>query len=418
MTQSDVHPCFSMTASHTHGRIHLPVAAKCNIQCNYCNRKTDCPNESRPGVTSTLLKPAQAIEFLRRSVAHDPRISVAAIAGPGDAFANPDETLATLRGVRKEFPNMVACLSSNGLNISPYIQDLQDLGVSYVTLTINGVDPVILSEIYAWVRYKNKTYRGLAGAQLLLERQMEALETLKSKGFTVKVNTVILPGINDQHVPTLAKHLSQFKVDRMNCIPVLTNENSFFDEVTPPTTEHMDDIRKIAALYVPLMTHCNRCRSDAAGILGQDDPEFQTILKEVSMPSLTNGKPRIAVATQEGVFVNQHLGECESLMIFDATEDGYRLQSERATAPRGLGDARWEMLAAELSDVQVLLVSGIGHRPLEILESKGIKVCEVDGFVDEQLATLFKGELPKSIRTRDEFACGDSCHGTGTGCCS
>lgn len=407
-----------MTASHTHGRIHLPVAPKCNIQCNYCNRKTDCPNESRPGVTSTVLKPTQALEYLGKAIQHDPRISVAAIAGPGDAFANPEETMATLRGIRELYPHLVACLSTNGLNVLPYVQELQDLGVSYVTMTINAVDPIILSEVYSWVRFNRRTYRGVAAAQLLLERQMEALEAMKSRGFTVKVNTVVLPGINDHHIPALAKQLSAFKIDRMNLIPVLQNENTFFEEVIPPTAEHLDEIRKEVALYVPLMTHCNRCRSDAAGLLGQDDPEFQKLLRDASQPLAADKPPRVAVASQEGIFVNQHLGEAESLLIFEPSENGYRVMAERATPPRGLGDARWETLAEELADVQVLLVSGVGPRPLEILAGKGINVCEVDGFVDEHLALLSKGELPKAKRSREEFQCGSECGGTGTGCMS
>ncbi|MGE5894530.1 MAG: nitrogenase cofactor biosynthesis protein NifB, partial [bacterium] len=49
------HPCFSKEAHFKFGRIHLPVAPACNIQCRYCIRKFDCANESRPGVTSTVL---------------------------------------------------------------------------------------------------------------------------------------------------------------------------------------------------------------------------------------------------------------------------------------------------------------------------------------------------------------------------
>ncbi len=52
------HPCFNEEAKHTSARVHLPVAPKCNIQCNYCNRKFDCVNESRPGVTSSVLAPS------------------------------------------------------------------------------------------------------------------------------------------------------------------------------------------------------------------------------------------------------------------------------------------------------------------------------------------------------------------------
>jgi nitrogen fixation protein NifB len=419
MSQAAVHPCFNQAASHQHGRIHLPVAAKCNIQCNYCNRKTDCPNESRPGVTSTLLTPPQALEFLRRSVAHDPRISVAAIAGPGDAFANPEETLATLRGVRDMFPELVTCLSSNGLNIAPYIAELDDLGVKFVTLTINAIDPEILAKVYAWARFNGKTYRGMDAAKLMLERQMDALEELKRRNFTVKVNSVVLPGINDHHIPELARHLSAFKIDRMNCIPVIANENSFFEDVSIPDTEMMERIKKGASMYVPLMTHCNRCRSDAAGLLGQEDPEFQTILRDVSTTRSGNGeRPVVAVATQEGIFVNLHLGEADRLTVFSHSGENYRILGERETAMRGLGDARWENLAESLADVDILLVSGIGPRPLEILTAKGLKVLEVKGFIDDHLQTFARGELPKVEKSREDFSCGSECKGSGTGCMS
>ena len=70
------HPCFNREAHNKYGRIHLPVAPRCNIQCNFCNRKFDCMNESRPGVTSSVLKPEQAIAYLSEVVAKRPEIAV------------------------------------------------------------------------------------------------------------------------------------------------------------------------------------------------------------------------------------------------------------------------------------------------------------------------------------------------------
>lgn len=90
------HPCFSRDASHRFARIHLPVAPKCNMQCHFCNRKFDCQNESRPGVTSTLLQPRQALEYLRQAKQKVEKIAVVGIAGPGDPFANAPETMETL----------------------------------------------------------------------------------------------------------------------------------------------------------------------------------------------------------------------------------------------------------------------------------------------------------------------------------
>lgn len=90
------HPCYSEKASHTFGRAHLPVAPKCNIQCNYCVRKFDCVNESRPGVTSEVLDPQKAFEKVRDIINEYPYIKVIGIAGPGDPLDN-EETFETFR---------------------------------------------------------------------------------------------------------------------------------------------------------------------------------------------------------------------------------------------------------------------------------------------------------------------------------
>ena len=54
------HPCYSDEAHHYLARMHVAFAPACNIQCNYCNRKYDCSNESRPDVVSELLTLDQA----------------------------------------------------------------------------------------------------------------------------------------------------------------------------------------------------------------------------------------------------------------------------------------------------------------------------------------------------------------------
>ena len=118
------HPCFNKDAKHHFGRLHLPVAPKCNIKCNYCDRKYDCVNESRPGVTSAVLTPGQALRYVERVMEKEASISVVGIAGPGDPLANPAETLETLRLIREKFPSMLLCLASNGLALPNYLDDL------------------------------------------------------------------------------------------------------------------------------------------------------------------------------------------------------------------------------------------------------------------------------------------------------
>lgn len=94
------HPCYSFDAHRKYARMHLPVAPKCNISCNYCNRKFDCVNESRPGVTSEVLNPEQALQKYNLVKAKVENLSVVGIAGPGDALANWENTRRTVKLIK------------------------------------------------------------------------------------------------------------------------------------------------------------------------------------------------------------------------------------------------------------------------------------------------------------------------------
>ena len=180
------HPCFDKDAKSTCARIHLPVAAKCNVQCNFCDRKYDCANESRPGVTSAVLLPEQALAYLHRIVAKEPRITTVGIAGPGDPFATPELTLETLRLVKRDFPEMLLCVASNGLAMSPHIQAMADIGITHCTITINAIVPAVGAKVYAWVRPGRFSLRGEAAGETVRDCQLDALGQLKWHGIAVR----------------------------------------------------------------------------------------------------------------------------------------------------------------------------------------------------------------------------------------
>ena len=169
------HPCFNHDSAGKYARIHLPVAPDCNIQCNYCNRKCDCVNESRPGVTSAVLSPEEALRYLGRVKEKAPHLAVAGIAGPGDPFADPARTLKTLELIHEAYPDLIFCLSTNGLYLYDHIDRLAELGVSHVTLTVNAVDALIGAKIYAWVRHHKRVLRGIEAAQALLDEQLRCI---------------------------------------------------------------------------------------------------------------------------------------------------------------------------------------------------------------------------------------------------
>ena len=193
------------------------------------------------------------------------------IAGPGDPLCEPERTIETLRAVHSAFPGLLLCLSTNGLNVSEYVDDLADAGVTHVTVTVNAVDPGIGQQIYSWVRMKNVVYRGIEAARILLARQREAITRLKARDFIVKINSVIVPGVNDRHIEAIAEEVVNLGADVMNCIPMIPVPDTPFENLKEPNEHEMNRIRDFASLHIPQMYHCQRCRADAVGLLCYDE---------------------------------------------------------------------------------------------------------------------------------------------------
>lgn len=416
------HPCFNAKVQGQFGRVHLPVAPHCNIKCNYCNRKYDCVNESRPGVTSNILTPEQALIYVEKVLEKEPRITVVGIAGPGDPFANPHETLETMRLIRARFPEMILCLSSNGLGLAQHVPEIAEIGVSHVTVTVNTVDPNIGKKIYSWVRDGNIVFRGIQAAELLLARQLKAIEQLKKHGVTVKVNTVVIPSINDRHVTVVAKKMKKLGVDLLNCMAMFPNAGTPFAHILEPDKKKIAEIRQKAEKYLPQMRHCKRCRADAVGLLGEDkSSEMAGCLSACATitPQKNTERTFVAVATMEGVLINQHLGEAKSVQIWSQKGDGFAMIEERSLPEAGCGPKRWLNLARTISDCKAILVSGIGDKPRDILSQYGVKPVTMTGFIELGLEAIFSGEenLVKAMKCR-QISCTSKkeCAGGGGGC--
>ncbi len=411
------HPCFNKDARHKHGRIHLPVAPKCNIQCKFCNRKYDCPSESRPGVTSNVLSPAQSIWFLDKVMDREPNISVVGIAGPGDPFANAEETIETFRLVRQKYPEMLLCVASNGLEVEPWVDQLAELNTSHVSLTVNASDPAIGAGVYRWVRYNKRVYRGEGAGRVLLEQQIKAIGALKARDIIVKINTIVIPGVNDEHVLDVSRMVAELGCDIQNCMPLYPVEETEFGDLPEPAAEMMAELRAQAGQIIPQMSHCSRCRADAAGLIGKGlSAELTEALRQSAAQPIdpSEDRPYVAVASQEGFLVNQHLGEAERLLIFSREGNSFKRVESRAAPPVGGGHSRWMQLGEILSDCRAVLVSGDGHSPRQVLGQSGCKVIVAEGLIDECLANIYAGRAVRSPAR--PFQCGASCAGDGLGC--
>ncbi len=268
------HPCFSREAHKQYGRVHLPVAPLCNISCNYCDRRYDCVNESRPGVSSRILTPCEALERLM-IIMDRCKISVVGVAGPGDALAN-ENTFKFFRLVRKEYPDINLCLSTNGLLLPEKISLIQELNVQTVTVTINAVNENVAEKIYSWINYKGKLLKGKTAVRILIENQWKGLQMLTEIGVYVKINSVLIPGINEEEIESIAKRAQELHVTVMNIIPLIPNGR--FRNMMKPTGELLHKVRASAERLIPQMKHCRHCRADAVGTLEEEkDMELEML---------------------------------------------------------------------------------------------------------------------------------------------
>ncbi|AEG16824.1 Radical SAM domain protein [Desulfofundulus kuznetsovii DSM 6115] len=258
------HPCYNKAAARWFGRVHLPVAPDCNIKCRYCTRLYDCANENRPGVTSRLMTPGEALEYVKRVVERDGRIRVVGVAGPGEPLANK-ATMYTLRLVHHRFPELIKCISTNGLLLAEKLPGLREAGVRAVTVTVNAVSPAVGGRIYDCVSHRGRVYKGTAGAELLWRAQHAGIRLARELGMVVKVNSVLIPGVNDHHLEEVARAVKAAGAHIMNIIPLIPQGK--FAGLLPPPPERINLLRQKLSPIIEQVTHCRRCRADAVGML-------------------------------------------------------------------------------------------------------------------------------------------------------
>ena len=281
------HPCYSEEAHHHYARMHVAVAPACNIQCHYCNRKYDCANESRPGVVSEVLTPDQAVKKVMAVAANIPQMTVLGIAGPGDPLANPARTLETFRQLSEKAPDIKLCVSTNGLALPAVVDELCKHNIDHVTITINCVDPDVGAKIYPWIFWNNRRIKGRKGAEILIEQQQKGLEMLVARGVLVKVNSVMIPGVNDEHLKEVSRVVKAKGAFLHNVMPLIAEaeHGTFFGVMGQrgPTHGELQTLQDACAGDMAMMRHCRQCRADAVGMLGEDRGDEFTLDKIESM---------------------------------------------------------------------------------------------------------------------------------------
>ena len=435
------HPCYSEEAHHYFARMHVAVAPACNIQCNYCNRKYDCSNESRPGVVSERLTPQEAVRKVVAVAAAVPELSVLGIAGPGDALHDWKNTRATFEAVREVIPDLKFCLSTNGLALPDHVDEIAEMAIDHVTITINAVDPEIGARIYPWIFFDHKRRTGLEAATILLERQMLGLEMLTARGILVKINSVMIPGINDHHLAEVNKAVRARGAFLHNVMPLISDpaHGTHFGLTGQrgPTQAELKAVQDRLDGGAKLMRHCRQCRADAIGLLGEDRGQEFTLdrLPEIATydPAARDtyrafvaaergdrGAARddamrrigavaddarllVAVATKGGARVNEHFGHAREFQVYEAGPHGITLVGHRkvdAYCMGGFGeDATLAPTIAALNGIDTVLCAKVGDCPRDALLAAGITVTDAHAFdyIEAAVGKIYAARFGRAI---------------------
>jgi len=434
------HPCYSEEAHHHYARMHVAVAPACNIQCNYCNRKYDCANESRPGVVSERLSPEQAAKKVLAVASTIPQMTVLGIAGPGDPLANPEKTFKTFELISKTAPDIKLCLSTNGLMLPDHVDTIQSFNVDHVTITINMVDPEVGAQIYPWIFYKHKRYYGRDAAQILTDRQLQGLEMLTERGILCKVNSVMIPGINDHHLVEVNRAVKSRGAFLHNIMPLISapEHGTVFglEGQRGPTAQELKALQDSCEGEMNMMRHCRQCRADAVGLLGEDrsaefttdkimamdveydlenrklyqekveeerqakvaarQAEVETLAEEASDVEIL-----IAVATKGGGRINEHFGHAKEFQIYELTTAGAKFVGHRRVdlyCQGGYGDEdSLETVIRAINDCTAVFVAKIGACPKDDLRKAGIEAVDEYAleFIEQSAIAYFKKYLGK-----------------------
>jgi nitrogen fixation protein NifB len=428
------HPCYSEEAHHHYARMHVAVAPACNIQCHYCNRKYDCSNESRPGVVSQKLTPDQAVKKVLAVASTIPQMTVLGIAGPGDALANPKKTFDTFRQLAEQAPDIKLCLSTNGLALPDYVDEICRYNIDHVTITINMVDPAVGEKIYPWIFYNHRRITGREAAEILTERQMLGLEMLTARGVLTKINSVLIPGVNDTHLIEVNREVKKRGAFLHNIMPLISEaEHGTYYGLTGqrgPSAAELKAVQDACAGGANLMRHCRQCRADAVGLLGEDRSEEFTLDQIEKMEVVYDLDKRrayqqqveaerqaqhaaktealsvqghdeeglkvlIAVATTGGGRVNQHFGHASEFQIYEVSAGATAFIGHRRVdlyCQGGYGeDEQLPSIVAAINDCHAVLVAKIGACPKDELAAAGIEPVEryAQQFIEKALLDWF-----------------------------
>lgn len=116
---------------------------------------------------------------------------------------------------------------------------------------------------------------------------------------------------------------------------------------------------------------------------------------------------KVAVASSDGKFINQHFGWAQQFLIFEMDDEGeYKFLELRENLPACDVEGHSEDVMARsvklISDCEAVLASQIGPAAIDILIKNGIEPYLAPTYIDEALKELAQLKADKKSESSSE----------------
>ena len=200
--------------------IRVSVTSRCNFRCLYCMPNT--PFEWEPH--ENILSYEEMFEFLRLAI--DEGVKKIRLTG-GEPLLRKDLDVF-VKMLYDYKPELDLALTTNGYYLKEYAKRLKDAGLKRVNISLDSL---------------NKEKAKKIAQKDVLDKVIEGIHEAINVGLKVKLNTVVMRGINDDEIVDLLDYAKDLGVV-IRFIEFMENERAYPDIKSVKSDEILDKIAK------------------------------------------------------------------------------------------------------------------------------------------------------------------------------
>ena len=208
--------------------LRLSVTERCNLRCRYCMPEEGICKKAH----SEMLTQEEMVQAVRAAASLG--VTKLRVTG-GEPLVKKNivsicENCAAVPGIRE------ICITTNGILLPQYAEDLKAAGVTRVNLSLDTLDAQKYARITRW------------GS---LDDAMAGFHAALNAGFEkVKINAVLIGGFNDDEIPALAELTKRYPVDvRFIELMPMQNHDEFGQSAFLPVKTVLEKLPEVEPVF-------------------------------------------------------------------------------------------------------------------------------------------------------------------------